>query len=129
MNRKSVFCLVKLSCRIVIGVKIVSGIDNSNSHILFFPIQAKTKLLQRIGIQNGAADDTLLSRKQRIIFCQHSLHCRIARLSAESDPCVDVLCVLKAEKGRVCQQLIQGPKQFDIGIQIFYCFIGRMNQR
>ena len=63
MNRKSVFCLVKFPGRIVIGVKIVSGIDNSNSHILFFPIQAKTKLLQRIGIQNGAADDKQIGGK------------------------------------------------------------------
>ena len=61
MNRKSVFCLVKLSCRIVIGVKIVSGVDNSNSQILFFPIQAKTKLLQSIGIQNGAADNAFIA--------------------------------------------------------------------
>ena len=104
VNGDRIFRLIESPGRIVIRAEIINGIDNSNSQILFFPIQAKIKLLQSIGIQNGAADDTLLSRKQRIIFSQHGLHGWIARFSTETNSGIDVRRILESEKRRMCQQ-------------------------
>lgn len=99
MNADGVLGLIQTARGIIIRIKILCRVNDSNAKILPLAIKNKAMIEQRQRIELRAANHTLIAVQKRRILFKHSKNGRIAGLRPKAQAGIDVVVVLEAKVG------------------------------